>query len=101
MSDVWPRRKRSTADDAMLTIAGCSTYLQRQRGRENGFYDPAEPLAREGAYESLSQLRDREAARTLRLQWGVASFEAVVRAYADEIEQTLRADNMTEQKGAV
>jgi len=40
----WPRRKRSAVDDAMLTVAGCSTYLQRQRGRENGFYDPAEFL---------------------------------------------------------
>ena len=95
MSDtatVWPRRKRSAIDDAMLTIAGCSTYLADQRGSLNGFYDPAAPLAKEGAYESLSQKRDREAARTLRLQWGAESWETVVTAFAEERLREIEAE---------
>lgn len=98
VSDVWPKRKRSAEDDAMMTVSGCSTYLQRQRGRENGFYDPAEPLAREGAYESFSQRREREAARAMRLQWGVESWETVFAAYADERLKELEAENVTIRK---
>lgn len=91
----WPRRKRSAVDDAMLTIAGCSTYLADQRGSLNGFYDPAAPIVRAGAYESFSQKRDREAARAMRLQWGAEVWESVCAAYAEEIE----TENMTERKG--
>jgi len=83
----------------MMTISGCSTYLQRQRGRENGFYDPAEPLARDAADESPSDLRDREAAHAMRLQWGPEVWQAVVTAYADERLKELLAEDKTIKKG--
>jgi hypothetical protein len=95
----WPRRKRSAIDDAMLTIAGCSTYLERQRGSLNGFYDPAAPLAREGAYESSSQRRDRKWARALRLRLGPEAWQGLVTAYADERLRELESENIERKKG--
>jgi hypothetical protein len=92
MTGCWPRRKRSAVDDAMLTIAGCSTYLERQRGSLNGFYDPAAPLAREGA-ESPSQRREMEYARAWRLRLGPEQWQELVSAYADEIRQNLEDEN--------
>jgi hypothetical protein len=90
----WPRRKRSAVDDAMLTIAGCSTYLERQRGRLNGFHDPAQRLAVDGMRESLSQRRDREYARAWRLSLKPEEWQGLVTAYADEIRQNLGDENM-------
>lgn len=95
---TWPRRKRNAQDDAALTVAGCSTYLQRQRGRENGFYDPNEPLPREGACESPSQRRDREFARAWRLRIGPESWNELHQAYAEEIEQALKVENKITDK---
>jgi len=97
---VWPRRRRSAVDDAMLTVAGCSSYLQRQRGRENGFYDPAEPIARAAADESPSQLRDREAARAMRLNLGPGAFQILVTAYAEEHLKELEAEDKKMTKGS-
>ena len=96
----WPRRKRSAVDDAMLTIAGCSTYLERQRGSLNGFYDPAAPLAREGAYESPSQRREREYARAWRVRLGPEAWQELVTAYAEERLKEIGAENMTIRKEA-
>ena len=96
MSDtatVWPRRQRSAVDDAMLTIAGCSTYLADQRGRLNGFHDPAQRLAVDGMRESLSQRRDREYARAWRLRVGPEQWQELATAYADEIRQSLEDEN--------
>jgi hypothetical protein len=93
----WPKRKRSAVDDAMLTIAGCSTYLADQRGRLNGFHDPAQRLAVDGTRESLSQRRDREYARAWRLRLGLEQWQELVTAYAEEQPE---ADNMTIRKEA-
>jgi hypothetical protein len=99
MTGCWPRRKRSAVDDVMLTVAGCSTYLERQRGSLNGFYDPAAPLAREGAYESPSQRRDREYARAWRLRLGPVDWQMLTDAYAEERLRELEVESMTKQKG--
>lgn len=96
---TWPRRKRNAEDDAMMTISGCSTYLERQRGSLNGFYDPAAALAREPAYESSSQRRDKEYARAWRLRIGPEAWQALVTAYADEIRQNLEHENSIHEKG--
>jgi hypothetical protein len=98
MSQTWPKRQRSPTDDAMLTIAGGSTYLARQRGSLNGFYDPAAPPARDAAYESTSQKRDKEAARRLRLQWGAESWQTVATAFAEERLRELEAENVLHSK---
>jgi hypothetical protein len=81
----------------MLTIAGCSTYLADQRGRLNGFHDPAQRLAVDGTRESLSQRRDREYVRAWRLRLGMEQWQELVTAYAEE---QLEADNMTIRKEA-
>jgi hypothetical protein len=101
VTDGWPRRRRSAIDDAMLTVAGCSTWLEQQRGSLNGFYDPAAPLVREGAYESASQRRDREYARAWRLRLGPEAWQILTDAYAEERLRELEAENMTKQKGTI
>ena len=98
VTDGWPRRRLSEVDKAALTIAGGATYLQRQRGSENGFYDSEAPLARDAAYESTSQKRDREAARALRLQWGAESWQTVTTAFAEERLRELEAENAVHTK---
>lgn len=100
ISETWPRRKRSAIDEAMLTIDGCSAWLERSSGSLNGFHNRSEPLARDAADESFSQKRDREAARTLRLQWGAESWQAVTTAYAEERLKELEIENMTTKKEA-
>jgi hypothetical protein len=90
---VWPRRKRSAVDDAMLTIAGGSHWLADQRGSLNGWYDPAQRLAVDGTRESLSQRRDREYARAWRLRLGPEQWQELTDAYADEIRQNLEDEN--------
>jgi len=96
---VWPRRKRSAEDDAMMTISGCSTWLERQRGSLNGFYDPAVPPAVDGTRESLSQKREREFAHEWRLRLGPEAWNELVTAFAELAEAELKAENMTEKKG--
>ena len=93
ISETWPRRKRSALDDAMLTIAGCTTWLESSRGRLNGFDNPNERRAIDGARESLSQRRDRAFARAWRLRVGPEAWQTTVTAYAEEIEQTLESEN--------
>jgi hypothetical protein len=93
VTDGWPRRRRTASDNAALTIAGGATYLQRQRGRENGFYDPKAPIAADGYRESWSQRRDREFARAWRLRLGPEAWQELADAYADEIRQSLEDEN--------
>lgn len=98
ISETWPRRKRSAVDDAMLTVAGCSTWLERSSGNLNGFHNPAEPLATGGMRESPSDLREREYARAWRLRIGPEAWQTLTTAYAEEIEQTLAAENRVHDK---
>jgi hypothetical protein len=93
ISETWPRRKRSALDDAMLTISGCSTWLENSRGRLNGFDNPNERRAIDGARESLSQRRDRAFARAWRVRVGPEAWQNLASAYAAEIEQTLEDEN--------
>ena len=98
ISETWPRRRRMALDDAMLTVAGCSTWLEKSSGRVNGFHNSAEPIARDPAYESASQRRDRKAARALRLQWGAESWQTVTTAFAEERLRELEAENAVHTK---
>ena len=98
---VWPRRTLSPSDRAGLTCAGAATYLERQRGSLNGWHDPAAPLPKEGALDSPSQIRDREAARVMRVTLGAEAFQGIVTAYADEIRLNLEADNKARDKEAI
>jgi len=95
---TWPRRRRSAIDDAMLTVAGCSTYLARQRASENGFYDPSAPLAKDPLRESLSQRREREYARAWRLRIGPEGWQELVTAYEGEIRQGLEDENRSHDR---
>lgn len=96
---TWPRRVRIPGDPN-FTIAGCTEYAGGL-GRKDGFHLASERVAMDGTRESLSQRRDREYARALRLRLGPEAWQAIVTAYAEEIEQALKADNMTEQKGTI
>ena len=78
-------------------MAGCTEYA-RGLGRRDGFYLASEPLAVDGTRESLSQKRDREYARAWRLRLGPEQWQELVSAYATEIEQALKAENITERK---
>jgi hypothetical protein len=89
----WPRRKHSATDDVMLTVAGCSYWLADQRGKLNGFHDPAVPLIADGFRESASQRRDREYARAWRLRLGPEQWQELATAYANEIRQNLEDEN--------
>jgi hypothetical protein len=90
--EIWPRRRRVAGDMAGLTSSGCTTYWARLTGAENGFHNGAPPV-RDGARESLSQRREREFARALRLRLGPGAWQALHEAYADEIREALEDDN--------
>jgi hypothetical protein len=100
ISETWPRRRRSATDDVMLTVAGCSTWLERSSGNLNGFHNRNEPLARDAAEETPSQRREREYAHALRLRLGPEAWQNLVSAYADEIRQNLEAENKLTGKKA-
>jgi len=94
---VWPKRVRVPGDMGPLTMAGCTEYA-RGLGRKDGFYLPSEKVAVDGTRESFSQRREREYARAVRLRLGPEAFQELVTAYAEEIEQALKAENMIEKK---
>lgn len=96
---TWPKRVRVPGDMGPLTMAGCTEYA-RGLGRKDGFYLPSEKVAIDGARESLSQKRDREYARAWRLRLGPETWQELVSAYAEEIEQALKTENMTIKKGS-
>ena len=83
---------------AGLTSAGCTSYWARLTGAENGMYDPAAPIARDGNRESLSQRRDRAFARSWRLRIGPEAWQQLHEAYEVEIRQALEDDNQIHDK---
>jgi hypothetical protein len=93
---AWPRRVKVPGDPS-FTMTGCAEYA-RGLGRKDGFYLPSEKAAADGARESLSQRRDREYARAWRLRLGPEAWQELATAYAEEIEQALKAENMIERK---
>ena len=82
----------------MLTVAGGSHWLADQRGRLNGFHDPAAPVVADGFRESASQRRDRAYARQWRLRLGPEQWQELTDAYADELARELEAENVVKQQ---